>query len=147
MTKIVSLKSTLAALGAVAALCATSAAQAQAVPSTPQVKFDPVAEAPSVPAGLQTACINAPSDSGAPASKTCPVIYYGAYKTWIFSYADNRNSFALVTFDGTGRIVRNVEAGGARYIFDVFSDDRGQKLTLVGQSKNSVVINWADLPH
>jgi hypothetical protein len=29
----------------------------------------------------------------------------------------------------------------------VFSDDRGQKLTLVGQSKASVVINWSDLPH
>lgn len=146
MTKIVSLKSVLAAFGAVAALSATSAAHAQAVPSTPQVKFDPVAEAPSIPAGLQTACINEPTD-GAPASKTCPVIYYGAYKTWIFSYADNRNAFALVTFDGTGRIVRNVEADGARYVFDVFSDDHGQKLTLVGQSKNSVVINWADLPH
>ena len=146
MTKIVSLKSVLAAFGAVAALGATSAVQAQAVPSTPQVKFDPVAEAPSIPAGLQTACINAPTD-GAPASKTCPVIYYGPYKTWIFSYADNRTSFALVTFDATGRIVRNLEANGARYIFDVFSDDRGQKLTLVGQSKNSVVINWADLPH
>jgi hypothetical protein len=146
MTKIASLKSVLAAFGAVATLCASSAAQAQAVPHTPQVKFDPVAEAPSIPAGLQTACINAPVD-GAPASNTCPVIYYGAYRTWIFSYADNRTSFALVTFDATGRIVRNVEAGGARYIFDVFSDDRGQKLTLVGQSKNSVVINWADLPH
>lgn len=147
MTKIVSLKSLLAAAGFVSALGVGVAAQAQAVPTTPQVKFDPVAAAPSVPAGLQTACINAPSDTGAPASKTCPVIYYGAYKTWIFSYADNRTSFALVTFDATGRIVRNVEAGGARYIFDVFSDDRGQKLTLVGQSKNSVVINWADLPH
>jgi hypothetical protein len=146
MTKIASLKSVLAAVGAVAALCATSAAHAQAVPSTPQVKFDPVAEAPSIPPGLQTACINEPTD-GAPASKTCPVIYYGAYRTWIFSYADNRNAFALVTFDGTGRIVRNVEANGARYVFDVFSDDHGQKLTLVGQSKNSVVINWADLPH
>jgi len=147
MTKIVSLKSLLAVAGAAGALlCAPSWVQAQAVPATPQIRFDPVAEAPSVPAGLQTACINEPSD-GAPASKTCPVIYYGAYKTWIFSYADNRTSFALVTFDRTGRIVRTVEAGGARYIFDVFSDDRGQKLTLVGQSKNSVVINWADLPH
>ena len=146
MTKTVSLKSALAAFGAVVALGAAPAAHAQATARTPQVKFDPAAEAPSVPAGLQVACIAVPSD-GAPSSKTCPVIYYGAYKTWIFSYADNRYSFALVTYDATGRIVRNVEAGGARYIFDVFSDDHGQKLTLVGQSKQSVVINWADLPH
>ena len=146
MSMIISLKSALAVVGFVAALAAAASAQAQAAPRTPQVKFDPVAEAPSIPAGLQTACINTPAD-GAPASKTCPVIYYGAYKTWIFSYADNRTSFALVTFDATGRIVRNVEAGGARYVFDVFSNDRGQKLTLVGQAKQSVVINWADLPH
>ena len=143
MTKIVSLKSVLAAFGAVAALCATSAAQA--VPNTPQVKFDPVAEAPNVP-GLQSACINAPVD-GAPSSNTCPVIYWDGYKTWIYSYADNRSSFALVTYDSTGKVVRNVERPGARYIFDVFSDDAGQMFTLVGQSKKSVVINWSDLPH
>ncbi len=89
MTKTVSAEIPYSPLSAaVAALGATSAAHAQAVPSTPQVKSDPVAEAPSIPAGLQTACINKPTD-GAPASKTCPVIYYGAYKTWIFSYADN----------------------------------------------------------
>lgn len=145
MTKMVSLKSTLAAAGFVAALGVGVAAQAQAVPNTPQVRFDPVAEAPSLP-GLQSACITAPVD-GAPSSKTCPVIYYGPTKTWILSYADNRTSFAVVTLDSAGKVLRNVEAPGARYIFDVFSDDRGQKLTLVGQSKNSVVINWSDLPH
>ncbi|CAN7533111.1 hypothetical protein [Caulobacter sp. LjRoot300] len=145
MVKTVALKSMLAAAGVAATLGAT-AAQAQAVPNTPQVKFIPSGEAPSIPAGLQTACINAPVD-GAPTSKTCPVIYYGSASTWVFSYADNRTSFALVTFDSTGKVLRNVERPGARYIFDVFSDDRGQKLTLVGQSKNSVVINWSDLPH
>lgn len=145
MVKTVALKSMLAAAGVAAALGAT-AAQAQAVPNTPQVKFIPSGEVPSIPAGLQTACINAPVD-GAPTSKTCPVIYYGSARTWVFSYADNRTSFALVTFDSTGKVLRNVERPGARYIFDVFSDDKGQKLTLVGQSKNSVVINWSDLPH
>ena len=145
MIKIVSLKSVLAAAGFVAALGVGVATQAQAVPNTPQVKFDPVAEAPSIP-GLQSACINAPVD-GAPSSNTCPVIYYGPTKTWILSYADNRTSFAVVTLDSAGKVLRNVETPGARYIFDVFSDDRGQKLTLVGQSKNSVVINWSDLPH
>jgi hypothetical protein len=145
MTKIVMLKSALVAIGAVVVLGVGAAAQAQAVPKTPQVRFDPAGEAPSVP-GLQTACINAPVD-GAPASKTCPVIYYGPTKTWILSYNDNRTSFAVVTLDGAGKILRNAEAPGARYIFDVFSDDRGQKLTLVGQSKNAVVINWSDLPH
>jgi hypothetical protein len=146
MLKIVAVKSVLAATGLACGLLSASAALAQAVPNTPQVKFVPVGEAPPVPAGLQTACINAPVD-GAPASKTCPVIEYGSAKTWVYSYADNRVSFAVVTYGANGAVLRNVEYPGARYIFDVFSDDRGQKLTLVGQSKNSVVINWSDLPH
>ena len=145
MVKTVVLKSMLAAAGVAAALGAT-AAQGQAVPNTPQVSFIPVGEAPSPPPGLQLACINAPVD-GAPSSKTCPVISYGAGKTWIFSYNDNRMSFAVVTYGPTGAVLRNAEAPGGRYIFDVFSDDHGQKLTLVGQSKNSAVINWSDLPH
>lgn len=143
MAKIVTVKSLLIAAGFA---CAASTAQAEAMPNTPQVKFIPVAEAPSPPAGLQLVCINAPVD-GAPASKSCPVIYYGSGKTWIFSYTDNRGSFAVVTYDATGKIVRNAEAPGGRYIFDVLSDDHGQKLTLVGQSQNSAVINWSDLPH
>ncbi|MBO9559183.1 MAG: hypothetical protein J7515_11480 [Caulobacter sp.] len=146
MAKTVALKSMLAVVGAVAVLGAAVAAQAQATPNTPQVKFIPVGEAPQPPDGLQVACINAPVD-GAPSSKTCPVISYGSGKTWIFSYNDNRMSFAVVTYDATGRVIRNAEAPGGRYIFDVFSDDHGQKLILVGQSKNSVVINWSDLPH
>jgi hypothetical protein len=146
MTKIVSLKSVLAALGAVAALGATAAAHAQAAPHTPQVMFDPVGEAPPPPAGLQVVCINAPVD-GAPASNTCPVIHWDGYKTWIYSYADNRNSFALVTYDSTGKILRNAEAPGARYIFDVFSDDPARSSPWSASPRRSVVINWSDLPH
>jgi hypothetical protein len=140
------LKSTLAAFGAVVALGAASVAQAQATPHTPQIKFEPVGSAPSVPAGLQTACLKVPDD-GAQLSTTCPVIHYGANTTWVFSYADNRLSFALVTFDPSGKVLQNVERQGGRYAFDVFSDDKGQKLIIVGQSKNVVVANWSDLPH
>jgi hypothetical protein len=142
---VVFLKSMLAAASISVALGAACAAQAQAVPHTPQIRFDPANSHPPIPAGLQLACTPTP-DTGA-SSKTCPVIHYGANTTWIYSFADNRVSFAVVTYDGAGNVLRNVEGPGARYIFDVFSDDRGQKLTLVGQSKGSVVINWSDLPH
>jgi len=146
MAKTVALKSMLAIAGVAVALGSASAALAQATPNTPQIKFIPVAEAPTPPAGLQRACLNAPTD-GAPASKSCPVIAYGPGTTWVFSYDDNRVSFALVTYDATGKVLQTVEKPGARYIFDIYSDDRGQKLTLVGQAKASVVINWSDLPH
>jgi hypothetical protein len=33
--------------------------------------------------------------------------------------------------------VQNVTRDGARYVFDALSDDKGQKITIVGQAKNS----------
>jgi len=142
MVKTVALKSVLAA----AALAAPFATQAQAVPHTPQIKYVPIAEAPAVPPELQVVCVKAPDD-GAEMSKTCPVIYYGGYKTWIYSFADNRTSFALVSYDNTGKVVQNITRDGARYVFDALSDDKGRKITIVGQAKNYVMINWSDLPH
>jgi hypothetical protein len=146
MTKTVSLKSVLAAVGAVAVLGAAGFAQAQAVPNTPQIKFDPMAEHPPIPAGLNASCTKAP-DSGYQASTTCPVIYYGTAKTWIYSYNDNRSSFALVTYGANGAVLRNVEYPGGRYVFDAFSDDHGQKITIIGQAKAAVMVSWSDLPH
>jgi hypothetical protein len=147
VTKTVSLKSLLAVAGlAGALLCAASTAQAQdAVPHTPQIKFDPAASHPPIPAGLQLVCTPTP-DTGA-ASNTCPVIHYGAYTTWIYSFADNRVAFAIVTYDGNGNVLQNLTRPGARYVFDALSDDKGQKITLVGQARNFAVINWSDLPH
>ena len=145
MAKSVALKSVLAAASISIALGATCAAQAQAVPHTPQIRFDPANSHPPIPAGLQLACTPTP-DTGA-ASNTCPVIHYGANTTWIYSFADNRVSFAIVTYDGAGNVVQNIERRGARYVFDALSDDKGQKITLIGQAKNFVVINWSDLPH
>lgn len=146
MIKTVALKSMLAAAGVAAALGAVGAAQAQATPHTPQIKYEPIGAHPPIPAGLNAACTKAPDD-GYQASKTCPVIYYGANKTWIYSFNDNRTSFALVTYDAAGNVVQNITRDGARYVFDALSDDKGQKITIVGQAKNYVAINWSDLPH
>lgn len=145
MAKTIALNSILAVAGVAVALGAASAAQAQAS-QAPQVNFVPVAEAPQPPAGLKVTCLNAPTD-GAPISKSCPVISYGAGKTWIYSYMDNRVSFAVVTYDATGKVLKNVEKPGARYVFDVYVGNRSSTLILVGQSKASVELNWSDLPH
>lgn len=151
MTKIVALKSTalksvLAAAGVAAALFGASAVQAQAVPHTPQIKYDPINAHPTVPAGLNASCTKVPDD-GYQAAATCPVIYYGANKTWIYSFDDNRPAFALVTYDAAGNVVQNVTRYGARYVFDALSSDSGQMIIIVGQSKQSIIVNWTDLPH
>jgi hypothetical protein len=123
-----------------------TAIQAEAAPRSPQVRYDLASAPPPIPAGLKVACVKVPDD-GYQASKTCPVIYYGDTITWIYSFVDNRASFALVTYDGNGRILQNVTHDGARYAFDAISDDRGQKITIVGQAKQFITINWSDLPH
>lgn len=147
MTKIVASKLMLAAMGAAALLGAALTAQAQTVTTvgTPQIKYDPSNSNPPIPAGLKVTCVSVPDD-GAQPSKTCPVIYYGGYRTWIYSFIDNRVSFALVSYDAQGNVVQNVTRDGARYIFDAMSSDGNKTVVLLGQAKQYVQINWSDLP-
>lgn len=146
MAKTVALKSMLAIAGVAVTLSAASAVQAQSASRAPQIEFVPVAEAPQPPAGLKVTCVSAPTD-GAPSSNSCPVINYGPGKTWVYSYIDNRVSFALVTYDATGKVLQNIEKPGARYVFDVYVGNRNSTLVIVGQAKGSVEVNWSDLPH
>jgi len=142
MTRHTALKSMLAAMGAACALLgAAASAQAQA---TPKIKYEPASTAPAAPEGLKVFCARTPDDLSG--SKTCPVIYYGGYTTWIYSFIDNRVSLALVSYDAKGAIVQNVTRDGARYIFDVMSSDANKSLILLGQAKQYVMINWSELP-
>lgn len=148
MTKSVALKSMLAAAGLACALIgAASSAQAQTVTpvGTPQIKYDPATSNPPIPAGLKVTCVAVP-DNGAQPSKTCPVIYYGGYRTWIYSFMDNRVSFALVSYDAQGNVVQNITRDGARYVFDAMSSDANKTVVLLGQAQQYVQINWSDLP-
>ena len=68
MAKIVALKSMLAAAGlALIALGAASSVQAQAVPHTPQIKFEPANSHPPIPASQ---CRSKPVPSSV--SQRCP---------------------------------------------------------------------------
>jgi len=132
----------LVAVSAVAlGLCAGSPAYAQ---SNAIVEFVPANSHPPMPAGLQLACIRE-AGSGAPPSDTCPVVKYQSITTWAFSYADNRVSFALVSYDERGQIVRNIEKPGARYVFDVMSNEPSQTVMFVGQARQNVIVPWSDL--
>ena len=108
------------------------------------VVFLPAASHPSMPAGLQLVCMQTSGD-GAPASTTCPVVQYQGFTTWAYSYADNRNSLALVSYDGQNNVVRNVEKGGARYLFEAASSLSNRTVTFVGQSKQWVTVPWSEL--
>jgi hypothetical protein len=131
---------TLAAL----ALGAALPVQAQDHANQAIVVWLPASSHPSMPAGLQLVCMQT-SNVGAAASTTCPVVQYQGISTWAYSYADNRNSLALVSYDADNRVVRNVEKGGARYLFEAASSLPNQTVTFVGQAKRWVTVPWSDL--
>ncbi len=134
------------AAASVLALGATALAPAHAQPATPMatIEFRPATSHPPLPQGLQLACIRE-AGNGAPPSDSCPVVKYQGVTTWAFSYADNRVSFALVSYDEHGQIVRNVEKPGARYLFDAISNEPTQSVMFVGQAGQRVTVPWSEL--
>ena len=126
-----------AALG----LAAISPATAQTPLHAPQVQFIPKGQAPQPPQGLQLGCVKI-SNNGAPTSDTCPVVKFQGVTTWIYSYNDNRMSFALVSYDESGKLLRTVEKQGARYIFDALPSERTNTVVLVGQAQKTVSLPW-----
>jgi hypothetical protein len=129
------------ALVLVTASVATSALSAAA--PVAQVVYVPSNSSPTPPAGLKVTCMDSPTTLTA--APTCPVIQYMGATTWAYSYIDNRVSFALVTYDSTGKIVRNVEMPGARYVWNMVSSYKTHIITISGQSNQTVEANWSDV--
>jgi hypothetical protein len=130
----------LAALGMAVAIWPAAAQHA----AHPKVQYIAKSDAPPPPAGLQLVCVSIPNNGAAP-STTCPVIQYQGITTWAFSYLDNRVSMALVSYDGSNNVIRNVEKPGARYVFDAESSDYTETVIFFGQAQNHVTATWAEL--
>ncbi|HWA92449.1 MAG TPA: hypothetical protein VG889_20605 [Rhizomicrobium sp.] len=107
------------------------------------VDYIPRATPPAnVPGDMNVTCAATP-DFKALAVK-CPVIRYQGMTTWVFSYKDNRWSMALVTYDGAGKIVRNTEHKGARYIVNAVSSPKTQMVTISGQDNKVITVPWSE---
>ncbi|HTQ14020.1 MAG TPA: hypothetical protein VMH86_09105 [Rhizomicrobium sp.] len=98
---------------------------------------------PSVPSGLKVTCM-VNGQSLQPGS-TCPVAKVGNYTTWALSYIDNRVSLAFVTFDGKGAVVRNVEAPGTRYVWQMTVNTANKTVVATGQGNATVSTPWSNL--
>src|ERR1700749_1721585 len=98
---------------------------------------------PNVPADMNVTCANKPDFTEM--ARKCPVIRYQGMTTWVFSYKDNRFSMALVPYDASNKIVRNVEHKGARYIVNAVSSPRTQTVTISGQSNRTITVPWSEL--
>ncbi|MGN6570288.1 MAG: hypothetical protein ACTHLO_02615 [Pseudolabrys sp.] len=125
-------------------LLAGAPAQAQNAPTAAVIEFVPSSNHPPAPPGLQLVCMST-SGNGAPNSDTCPVVRYQGISTWAYSFNDNRNSLALVSYNAENKVVRNVEKGGTRYLFDAIASLPTQTVTFIGQGQKSVTVPWSDL--
>jgi hypothetical protein len=100
-------------------------------PCTPMVSS--AVNTPMPPAGLKVDCLVTP----------CPVVVCGLFTFYIFSYDDNRSSFAVTGYDVAGNLVRGpTEEVGARYIMSIALDAAAMTATLAGQS-TTVVVPWS----
>jgi len=107
----------------------------------PAVATVPSNSAPSVPAGLKVACMQNGSDLQP--GPTCPVVKVGNHTTWAFSYMDNRVSLAFVTFNANGKVIRNVEMPGTRYVWQMQVNASNKTVTATGQSNSTVSAPWS----
>lgn len=126
-------------------VCAALAAMCTGAFATDAVKINTLwaTSAPEVPADLQIACVK--DGKTLQASRTCPVIRYQGITTWVFSYKDNRTSLATVSYDGDGKVIRNVEHAGARYVSGMTWDPKGQTVTIAGEEGKTITVPWSDL--
>lgn len=131
-------------LGAFLVAVVLAPAAAQTPRPVAAVAYVAATSHPPMPAGLQLVCMPV-SNQGAPMSETCPVVQYQGITTWAYSFTDNRMSLALVSYDADNKVVRNVEKGGARYLFNAIVNEPNQTVTFIGQAEQWVTVPWSEL--
>lgn len=97
----------------------------------------------ALPPDTKVTCIPSPN-TGAP-SPTCPILKISGYSYWAYSYSDNRVAMAIAAYDANGRLVRQWERPGARYIWKIDLDNDKQTVSFVGQVSNKIVMTWQEL--
>lgn len=97
----------------------------------------------TIPSGMKMTCLKEP-DTVEPCT-SYPVIRWRGYTYWAHSYTDNRSSMGIVAYDAAGKVVRQWEKTGARYIWQITVDTSDKTVTLWGQDKKAIVMSWAEL--
>ncbi len=98
---------------------------------------------PAVPSDLKITCVTGPQN-GAP-SGPCPLLQWGGYTYWAFSYVDNRLAMAIVAYDCSGILIRRWDMSGARYVWQTTVDPFSQTVTFWGQASATITMSWSNL--
>jgi hypothetical protein len=131
------------AVATVAGLVVVSPAAAQNKRNEAQIAYVRANSNPPLPPGLKVVCSTNPN-SVTP-SRTCPVVKYQGITTWAYSFQDNRDALALVSYDGKNNVVRNATKWGARYVWVMTSGVNTQLVTMSGQSNQTITVPWSEL--
>lgn len=115
---------------------------AELVPA-PVVASVPASAPPPVPAGMKVTCLQGPDVLIS--SATCPVVRWGGYTYWAFSYLDNRVSLGIVAYDAAGNVAAQWEKPGARYVYGIAVDPAARTATFAGQANARITMPWAEL--
>jgi hypothetical protein len=70
---------------------------------------------------------------------------WNGYTYWAFSYVDNRYSFGIVAYDPSGRVVKQWEKTGSRYIWKITVNESAKTVTFYGQTTTSVTMTYQEL--
>ncbi|MCU6793178.1 Ig-like domain repeat protein [Paenibacillus sp. WQ 127069] len=97
---------------------------------------------PAVPSGMKVSCYSGPDTF---TSVDCPVVKWGDYTYWAFSYNDNRDSLGIVAYDSSGTVVKQWERTGTRYLWQITVDASAQSITFWGQGTSNATVEWGFL--
>jgi hypothetical protein len=109
----------------------------------PEVRIVDSNSHPAVPDGSkQTTLIEPYSLDSNPYS---PIVVYKDCIFWAYSYYDNRVSMNIVAYNCAGKIVKQWELPGARYIWQITVDRNKKRVVFYGQENKTVALNWSDM--
>ena len=127
---------------AAALLCALPLdAAAQLAPGTPVATS--IAKSKRPKARFDDLKLTCDTPSGQQSSK-CPVIQWGRYRIWAFSYKNNSTQLALVAFNGE-QVAGRWNLTGTRYAHTARVDRRARTISFFGQGNRAVTIRWDEL--
>lgn len=118
------------------------------MPDAPLVSSRPQTRAPAIPTGLRYASLHGPQ--ALDPNPNCPVLRFGDYTYWPFSYVDNRHGMGIVAYDCSGKLVRRWDRAGARYAWQITVDREAQTVTFHGQAARggrpgTITMSWDEL--
>lgn len=116
---------------------------APAPSNVPVVEYVPLTNCPPAPAGV--GCRPLGGATSYESSPPAPVLQWGGYTYWAYSYTDNRYSFAIAVYDAAGNLVHIWEKEGSRYLERIEVDLVGKQVIFVGQSSTTVTMTWDEL--